>query len=161
RLVKADQDRERRARHGALDRFRAVARDLDGQDRDAIWSLIRLIGRQGYPTWEEIVAARSKSEILALAHRGEMHAETEARRDRGAQSSERRTCAQGVDDYLRWQEAEEFGVETTATAASLLRRALIVEDVDGVRYADRRVASLTRTDCNRILDELRTSARTG
>ncbi|MHB1169863.1 MAG: tyrosine-type recombinase/integrase, partial [Longimicrobiales bacterium] len=43
----------------------------------------------------------------------------------------------------------------------LLRRALIVEDVDGVRYADRRVASLTRTDCNRILDELRTSARTG
>lgn len=160
-LDPAARKKEKKARHAALDRLRAVARDLEGEDRDAIWSLIRLIGRRGYVTWEEVVAARNKSEILTLAQRGELHAETDARRDRGAQSSERRTCAHGVDEYLRWQEKEEFAPDTMATAASLLRRVLNVEDAERVRYADRRVASLTRSDSDRILDELRTSDRTG
>lgn len=90
-----------------------------------------------------------------------LSAETNARRDAGAQSSERRTCAQGVDEYLRWQEKKVFAPSTTATAASLLRRVLDVEDRDGNRYAERRVASLIRSDCDRILDELNVSDRTG
>lgn len=155
------QTKEKKARHAALDRFRAVARDLDVQDRDSVWALISVIGRKGYPTWKEVVAARNRIEILTLAQRGEFHAETEARRDRGAQSSERRTCVQGVDEYLNWQEREEFAPDTMVTAASLLRRMLEVRDIEGIRYAEHRVSLLTRTDSDRILDHLRTSARTG
>lgn len=155
------QAKHKKTRYAALDRFRAVARDLEEQDKEAVWSLVPRIGLKGYPTWEEVVAARNKTEILALATRGELHAETDARRDRGAHSSERRTCAQGVDEYLRWQEKEDFAPDTTATAASLLRRVLEVEDREGVRIADRRVASLIRSDSDWILDALSVSDRTG
>jgi hypothetical protein len=160
-LDDAAQAKHKKARHAALDRFRAIARDMEEQDKQAVWSLIPRIGLKGYPTWDEVVAARNKTEILALATRGELHAETDARKDRGAQSSERRTCVQGVDEYLRWQEKKDFAPDTTATASSLLRRVLEIEGRDGVRIADCRVGSLIRSDSDWILDALSISDRTG
>jgi integrase len=153
--------KEKARRHMALDRFRAAARDLEGEDRDAVWSLIPYIGRNGYPSWAEVVQARTRSEILTLAQRGELHIEQEARRDRGAQNSERRLTVHGVDEYLHWQVKEEFAPDTTATAASLLRRMLRVTDSMGVAYADRRVASLLRSDGDHVLDALGESSRSG
>lgn len=158
----AERKKEIKRRRQALNRLRAHARNAeDHRDREALWALIPKIGLSGFPTWDEVVAAVREVDYLALAHRGELHAETNARRDRDADNSERRTCAHSVDEYLRWQETQEFAEETTATATSVLRRLLQVSDADGERYAIRRIASLVRSDGSRALDKLAESKRAG
>ncbi len=149
-------------RRRALNRIRRYARNVeDPLDREALWALIPVIGYKGYPAWDEVVAGVQVMDLLDLARRGEHHIEMDARRDRDAQMSERRTCMHSVDEYLRWQEKEEFAPETVATAASALRRLLAVQDPVGERYAVRRIATLVRSDGRRILDHLADSGRTG
>ena len=114
----AERKKEIKRRRQALNRLRAHARNAeDHRDREALWALIPKIGLSGFPTWDEVVAAVREVDYLALAHRGELHAETNARRDRDADNSERRTCAHSVDEYLRWQETQEFAEETKAQFA--------------------------------------------
>lgn len=149
-------------RRAALDRIRSFAfAAVESADREALWNLIPTIGHAGYPTWDEVTSAVTVAPLLGLARRGELFAETNARLQRGAQASERRTCAHSVDEYLRWQEQEEFAVETSATAASILRRMLQVRVDDGVRLADTRLAALTRSVGRHVLEVLAMSERKG
>jgi integrase len=157
-----ERKEEVKRRRQALNRIRAHARNADDhRDREALWALIRKIGFSGFPTWKDVVRAVTEVDFLALAHRGELHAETNARRDRDADNSERRTCTHSVDEYLRWQETEEFAEDTIATATSVLRRMLEVPDADDERYGIRRIASLVRSDGKRTLDTLAMSERAG
>lgn len=157
---KEEREEERRKRRMALDRLRVHARNVeDPLDREALWALVPLIGRVGYPSWDEVVAARTAVDYLALAHRGELHAETNARKRRDADKSEKRTCAHSVLEYLSWQELEGFAPSTTAAAASCLRRMLKVKDHEGEEYAERRIATLVRADGRRVREDLAYSDR--
>jgi integrase len=159
-------ERERTAatkkRRTALDLLRRYAAATeDEQDRTALWALVPVIGRSGYPTWDEMIAARSPSDFLALAHRGELHIETDARLARDAAVSERRTCGHGVDEYLRWREGKRFSADGDATVTSALRRALRVTDRDGSQIANRRIAGIGNADAELIMDTLSVSTRPG
>lgn len=162
RLNKSERKDEIKRRHKALNRLRVHARNVeDSSDCQALWALVPKIGLVGFPTWKEVVSAIQKTDFLSLAHRGEVHAESNARRSQGAQNSARRNCAQSVDEYLRWQEDNEFAEDTYATAASTLRRMLLINYADNEKYESRRVATLARSDGRRILDNLAESDRTG
>lgn len=156
----AERDDLKRKRRAALDLLRAQAKGIeDSQDREALWDLVPKIGFAGYPSWEEVSAARSEAEFLKLAYRGELHMETEARRDRDAQISERRTCAHSVGEYMDWREREEFAAESNRTVVSLLRRMLKVNDPEGVPYGQRKVATLGYADADQVMSDLAESDR--
>ena len=158
----ADEERQSvvKERRAALDRIRASASAAeDPSDRDALWNLIPEIGLSGYPTWADVVEARTSRSLVVLARRGELHAETDARRERDAQVSERRTCYHSVDEYLNWQEIEGFAEDTRATASSVLRRMLTLQDRYGSRIGSARVAALTRSAGRDVLDMLSESQR--
>jgi integrase len=143
------------ARHAALDRIRAHARAADdARDRDALWSLVARIGYVGHPTWEEVTAARTGSEFLTLAYRGENEAEKTARRDRDATRSDRRTIRHSVAEYLEDRERRGFSAEGQRGVASILRRTMLVEDDRSGAYSDRRLITITTEDARRICNDL-------
>jgi integrase len=162
RLSEKERRDAKKRRRGTLDLLRRHAATLqDERDRAVLWALVPRIGFAGYPSWDEMLASRSAAAFLALAYRGEMHVESNARLARDAGLSERRTCAQSVDEYLTWRDREDFSPYGNSTSGSVLRRALLVVDRDGVRMADRLVAGLGPADADNIIDLLAVSTRRG
>jgi integrase len=126
----------------------------DPRDREALWSLVPRIGYSGHPTWEEVSAARTGSDFLTLAYRGENEAEKAARRDRDAARSDLRCIRHSVAEYLDWREIEGFSAEGTRGVASILRRVIAIEDETGRGYGDRRLVTIITEDARRICNSL-------
>lgn len=145
----------KKERHAALDRLRAHARAADDlRDRDTLWALVPRIGYSGHPSWNDVTKARTRSEFLALAYSGEHEAELAALQDRDGARSHLRCIRHSVAEYLDWREDGRFSAEGSRGVASVLRRAITVEDGASGTYGDRRLTTITTEDARRICNAL-------
>lgn len=158
----AEQRKAAKDRRAALDRLRAHANATDDhEEQQLMWGLIPVIGRKGFPSWADVVSAKTFVDFLSLASRGEQYLHTRKRRERDAKIATRRTLSHAIDEYLEFKEKEDFSPHTITTSGSILRRAEAVEAQDGTPFGERRLVNFTRDDAERILEVLSFSERYG
>lgn len=152
-----DEDRAEAVadRREALDRLRVAAGAVDDEDdRKAIWEIVPNIDTEHGPTWDQVLAARSAREWLTLARRSEY--ERDGEHDAQPVSSELRTMAVSIAEYLQWKEDEEFSANTIKGDRSVLNRVRnrVIDPRTDDPFGERRIATLTDADGKAILDGL-------